>query len=92
VTIAFGLALFFMIWWLTLFAVLPFGVKTQDDAGEVVPGTPASAPAQSQMLRIFMINTVLASVVFVLVWIALGSEFFYPTPPPEVPGISKPLL
>ena len=34
-TLAIGIYIF--IWWITLFAVLPFGVRTQQEAGEVVP-------------------------------------------------------
>jgi predicted secreted protein len=59
-----AIAIYIFIWWITLFAVLPFGVRTQHDAGEVVPGTPESAPAQQRMLRIFLINTLVASIVF----------------------------
>ena len=92
-TLAFGFALYFMIWWLVLFAVLPFGVRTQAEAGDVVPGTPASAPDRPQLVRIFTINTAVAAVVFGCVWIALGNDFFYPTDvPPPLPGTSKPLL
>ena len=32
------------------------------------PGTPESAPAKPGMLRIVAINTVIASIVFALVW------------------------
>lgn len=71
--IALGLAIYFMIWFLTLFVVLPFGVRTQGEAGEVVPGTPASAPAAPRLLRIAVINTVLATVVFAVVWGILNS-------------------
>jgi predicted secreted protein len=92
VNLAFPIALYFMIWWMMLFAVLPFGVRTQDDAGDVVPGTPASAPERVQLVRIFTINTAVAAVVFAVVWWALGSEFFYPEMPPEVPGTSAPIL
>ena len=37
-------AIFFVVWWLVLFATLPFSLKTQDEEGEVTLGTPASAP------------------------------------------------
>ena len=33
-----GIVLYIMIWWMTLFAVLPIGVRTQGEAGEVVDG------------------------------------------------------
>ncbi len=59
-----AIATFFCIWFITLFAVLPFGVRTQDEEGSIVPGTPGSAPHSVRMLRVFMINTVVAAVVF----------------------------
>ena len=34
-----ALALYFIIWWLTLFAILPLGVRSQHEAGEVADGT-----------------------------------------------------
>ena len=69
-SISFGLATYFIIWWTVLFAVLPFGVRTQEEAGEIVPGTPESAPAKQQILKSFLITTVVATPVFLLVhWI-----------------------
>ena len=52
-----AVAIYIFIWWIVLFAVLPFGVHTQDEAGSVVPGTPGSAPAKVRIVRIFLINT-----------------------------------
>jgi predicted secreted protein len=63
-----GISLYLMIWWMTLFAVLPFGVRTQGESGTVVPGTPASAPSSPRLLRVFLINTIVAAVVFAIVW------------------------
>ena len=37
-------ALYFVLWWLCLFIVLPFGARNQEDAGEVVRGTEPGAP------------------------------------------------
>ncbi|MGD1886432.1 MAG: DUF1467 family protein [Cohaesibacteraceae bacterium] len=63
-------AIYIVIWWVTHFAVLPFGVKTQGEAGEVVPGAPASAPAKVDIVRIFVRNTIVASIVFAaLYWL-----------------------
>jgi predicted secreted protein len=86
-TLSLGLALYFMIWWLTLFVVLPFGVHTQGEAGEVVPGTPASAPSAPRIVRIFLINTVLATAVFAALYAFLASgilDIDMPPPPPQV--------
>lgn len=66
-----AIALYIVIWWITLFACLPLGVRTQDEDGEVVPGTPGSAPAKPHLLRVFLINTAVASVAFGIVWLVL---------------------
>jgi predicted secreted protein len=44
-TIVGGTALYFVIWWITVFAVLPFGARSQHEAGEVTAGTDPGAPA-----------------------------------------------
>lgn len=69
--LALGLALYFIIWWIVLFAVLPFGVRTQDEAGEIVPGTPGSAPANPRILRLFIINTIVATIVFCIAYVLI---------------------
>ena len=66
-----GLALYFIIWWVTLFAVLPWGVRTQGESGEVVQGTVESAPVKPRLLKVFLATTVVAGIVFVCVWYAL---------------------
>lgn len=82
-TIALALALYFMIWWMTLFAVLPFGVRTQGEAGDVVEGTPESAPAKFRLLRTMLINTVVAAFVFAFVWTALEEDWLGLKMPPD---------
>lgn len=67
-SVTFAVAIYFIIWWMMLFAVLPFNVRTQEEAGEVVPGSPESAPAKPGLMKIFLINTVVATAVFALVW------------------------
>lgn len=66
-----GIAVYFIIWWTVLFAVLPIGVRTQGEAGEVVPGTPESAPVAPRLLRIVAINTLVATIVFAGVWLVI---------------------
>ncbi len=75
-TLVFGIAIFFVVWWISLFAVLPFGVRTQGEAGETVAGTPSSAPAKFPILRIFAINTAVSIVVFCLIWAAIEFDIF----------------
>ena len=68
-----ALATFFCLWFITLFAVLPFFAKTQGEAGEVVPGTPESAPHKINMWKVFAVNTVVASVAFAGVYAILAN-------------------
>ncbi|GAA0771311.1 DUF1467 family protein [Roseibium denhamense] len=64
-SIAFSLALFFMMWWIVLFAMLPFGLRrTQEEAGDVIPGSEASAPEKPQLLRVILLTTIVTSVLF----------------------------
>jgi predicted secreted protein len=59
-TIPAAVVVFAVVWFLTLFVMLPIGLRTQDEAGKVEPGTPASAPADPQMRRKFFWVTVIA--------------------------------
>ena len=59
-----GLAIFFLIWWVVLFAVLPWGVRSQHEGGEVAPGTDPGAPAIPHLRRKLIWTTLVAAVVF----------------------------
>ncbi|MBI1650751.1 MULTISPECIES: DUF1467 family protein [Hyphomicrobium] len=75
---AMAVAIYIFIWWIVLFAVLPFGVRTQAEDGHVVPGTVESAPAKPRLLRIFLINTLVASVVFAIVYFSISYRIITP--------------
>ena len=69
-SIASGVAIYFLIWWLVLFAVLPFGVRTQAEEGDIIEGTAHSAPMRPFILRKVLATTLVSGVIFaVLVWI-----------------------
>jgi predicted secreted protein len=57
-------AIYFIIWWLVLFATLPFTLKTQDDEGETVLGTVSSAPHGPHMLRAVVRITIVSLLIF----------------------------
>ena len=61
-------AIYFIIWWTTLFVTLPFRMRSQIEVGAVDAGTEPAAPANPQMGRRLVWNTVLASIVFALYW------------------------
>ena len=56
-------ALYFILWWLVLFATLPFSLKTQDDDGDVTLGTVSSAPKGPHMLRAFLRTTIVSALI-----------------------------
>lgn len=58
------IAIYFIIWWVSLFLVLPWGVRSQDESGEVVPGTDPGAPASHRLVAKFIWTTVVASALF----------------------------
>ncbi|OKL43549.1 DUF1467 family protein [Pseudovibrio exalbescens] len=73
-SLALALAIYFMMWWILFLAVLPFGVRTQDEAGEeVVPGSAESAPARPWMLRKVIANTIVTSVLFAAIYYIIES-------------------
>jgi predicted secreted protein len=58
------IAIYFIIWWVVLFAVLPWGVRSQKESGEVAPGTDPGAPAVHRIWSKLLWTTVVASAVF----------------------------
>jgi predicted secreted protein len=64
-------AIYFVVWWVVLFAVLPWGVRTQDDEGDVVMGTASSAPARPRLLMKAVITSIAAAAVTFLIWLAV---------------------
>jgi predicted secreted protein len=63
-----ALAIYFIIWWLTLFAVLPFGARSQQEAGRVVAGSEPGAPESPRILRLLGVTTLLSAGLFGVFW------------------------
>ena len=66
-------AIYFVVWWICLFAVLPLRVRSQAEAGEVVPGSEAAAPARPQLAFKALVTTLLAAIVCAGLWALLNS-------------------
>lgn len=62
-----GFVVFLLIWWVTLFGVLPMGVRGQAEEGDVFKGSEPGAPVKSDMKRKFVVTTVIATVLWVIV-------------------------
>jgi predicted secreted protein len=59
-----GIALYFTIWWVVLFAVLPFGVRSQHEDGEMPEGTDPGAPVAPRMGIKMLWTTVVSAIVW----------------------------
>lgn len=83
------LAIYSLFWVLSAFLVMPFGVKTHEEAGLAkVAGQSESAPANFRPRRIMLYTTILAFVLFGLYyanyvneWIVMKDLNFFGKPP-----------
>ena len=86
------LAIYFLVWVITAFLMLPFGVQTHDEAGvEKIPGQADSAPVSFRPGRIAIRATIIAAVLtaaFVLNfeygWISVEMIDILPEPPEKL--------
>jgi predicted secreted protein len=62
--VATAVAIYFLIWWIVLFAVLPWGVRAQEDDG--APGTDPGAPRVPRLMAKLLWTTVVAGVVWAI--------------------------
>lgn len=71
-----GIVLYVVLWFLTLFVILPIGQVSQQDAGEVVPGTPPGAPHAPRLGRKMLLATAISAVLWgICAWLILGGIF-----------------
>lgn len=72
-----AIAIYFIIWWVTLFVVLPFGVKNAVEAGEKVEqGNDPGAPVAPQLLKKAVITTIVSAAIFAGLYLALTRPGF----------------
>jgi predicted secreted protein len=57
-----AVAIYFLIWWIVLFAVLPWGVRAQGEEG--APGTDPGAPRVPRLIAKLVWTTVVAGVLW----------------------------
>ena len=62
-----ALVLYAVIWFMTFLVVLPIRVTTQGDAGDIVPGTHASAPEEHHLKKKAWLTTAIAFVMWVVI-------------------------
>jgi predicted secreted protein len=66
-----GIATYVVIWWITIFAVLPWGVHPaqKDDLGHA-----AGAPANPRLLFKAAVTTVVSGVIWLIVYWAVNAD------------------
>ena len=62
-----AIVVFAVTWFMVFFCVLPLRFQSQGDAGDVVPGTPKSAPSSENVGRKARITTVVAIVLSAII-------------------------
>ena len=64
------LAIYLLFWTFTLFLVLPYGVKTAEEAGEeTIRGHAPSAPHSVSMRKKLLWTTIVSALLFGLFWL-----------------------
>jgi predicted secreted protein len=71
-TIVSWVAIYVVVWWITIFAVLPIGVRSQDEMGAVTPGSDPGAPAAPRLGMKALITTLIAVVITALIYVLHG--------------------
>jgi predicted secreted protein len=87
-------AIYFLFWVLSAFVMLPFGVRTAEEAGvEIVPGQAESAPVNFRPGKLLLRATVIAALCTGLFvanyhyrWITVADLDILPKPPSATKG------
>ena len=66
-----AIAIYFILWWLLLFTVLPWSIRSQHENNDVVPGTMPGAPQKPFMLRKVIQTSILAAIVWVIIFVII---------------------
>jgi predicted secreted protein len=65
-------AIYVVVWWITIFAILPIGVRSQHEVGEVTPGSDPGAPASPRLAMKAAITTAVSAVILALIYFFHG--------------------
>jgi predicted secreted protein len=79
-----AVAIFFLIWWVVLFAVLPFGIRSQHEDGEMAAGTDPGAPVIPRLGRKLLLTTVVSALIFAACYVVYVNHLV------TLEGLAKP--
>ena len=70
-----SLAIFFLIWWVVLFAVLPWGIRSQHEGDDIAPGTDPGAPSKSRIGWKLLWTTVVAAAIYAVCYVVYAEHW-----------------
>ena len=73
--VATALAIFFLIWWVVLFAVLPCGIRSQHEGEDMVPGTDPGAPVSVGLGRKLLWTTLVAIAIYAICYFVYSKHW-----------------
>ena len=74
-SLPFALAVFYIVWWVVLFAVLPFGAHSYAESGVERPaGTDPGAPVAFRIGKKLLVTTAVSAVVFAAIYAFVAYE------------------
>lgn len=72
-----ALAIYFILWWMVLFTILPWGARSAHEADEEVePGHMRSAPLKPRIALKFAITTVISGIIFAIIYYVITNNLF----------------
>jgi predicted secreted protein len=71
-TLVSGLMIFFVVWWIVLFMVLPFGVRPEETPQK---GFEPGAPKNPHLRKKFIVTTVLAALIWGIIEFIMVNHF-----------------
>ncbi|MFY9839960.1 MAG: DUF1467 family protein [Xanthobacteraceae bacterium] len=73
--VATALAIFFLIWWVVLFAVLPWGIRSQHEGEDMVAGTDPGAPVSVKIGRKLLWTTLVAIAIYAVCYFVYSKHW-----------------
>ena len=68
------IAVYIVLWWVVFFAILPIGVRSQDESGEITPGTDPGAPKLTNLRTKVWWTTIASAIVFAVFYGAYATH------------------
>jgi len=68
-----AIVLYAVLWFVTFLTIIPFGLKTQGDVGDIFPGTQSGAMAEHGLKKKAKITTAIAAVIWGIIFYVVTS-------------------